>query len=226
MCRKSIGATSQAFHEPMSTGAFLEFLTRLGCWDAGLRGLGPGPAAEIPAFHGTVKLRLRKPSNAPQGQRIVSLPRVLRPKRLAGSQPVRVAGSRPQGPVGQVSGGLGARAPRAWGPAHQGPGAQTSQTTIFRKPPGSLAKAWVSAETAASEVGTWRETKPGYPPYPPPPPRVLGVREKGRGFSPSPPSATIQHAPQGRRILYGGMGFLILGELGLSSVESVAISLP
>ena len=39
------------------------------------------------------------------------------------------------------------------------------QITIFRKPPGgSLAKAWVSAETAASEVGTWRETKPGYPP--------------------------------------------------------------
>ena len=118
---------------------------------------------------------------------------------------MRVAGSRPQGPVGQVSRGLGARAPRAWGPAHQGPGAfspqkhtQTSQITIFRKPPGgSLAKAWVSAETAASEVGTWRETKPGYPPYPPAPPRVLG---KGRGFSPSPPSATIQHAPQGRRI--------------------------
>ena len=27
------------------------------------------------------------------------------------------------------------------------------------------------------------------------------VREKGRGFSPSPPSATIQHAPQGRRTL-------------------------
>ena len=41
---------------------------------------------------------------------------------LAGSQPVRVAGSRPQGPVGQVSRGLGARAPRAWGPARQGPG--------------------------------------------------------------------------------------------------------
>ena len=39
MRRKSIGATSQAFHEPMSTGAFLEFLTRLGCRDAGLRGL-------------------------------------------------------------------------------------------------------------------------------------------------------------------------------------------
>ena len=38
---------------------------------------------------------------------------------LAGSQPVRAAGSRPQGPVGHVSRGLGARAPRAWGPAHQ-----------------------------------------------------------------------------------------------------------
>ena len=36
---------------------------------------------------------------------------------------MRVAGSRPQGPVGQVSRGLGARASRAWGPAHQGPGA-------------------------------------------------------------------------------------------------------
>ena len=55
MCRKSVGATSQAFHEPMSTGAFLEFLTRLGCRDAGLKGLlarffkglGPGPAAEM-----------------------------------------------------------------------------------------------------------------------------------------------------------------------------------
>ena len=86
-------------------------------------------------------------------------------------------GSRPQGPVGQVSRGLGARAPRAWGPARQGPGAFSPQKPpkplklrFFRKPPGgSLAKAWVSAETAASKVGTWRETKPGYPPYPPPP---------------------------------------------------------
>ena len=40
---------------------------------------------------------------------------------------MRVAGSRPQGPVGQVSRGLGARAPRAWGPAHQGPGAFSPQ---------------------------------------------------------------------------------------------------
>ena len=83
-------------------------------------------------------------------------------------QRVRVAGSRPKGPVGQVSRGLGAG---AWGlfPTKT---TQTSQNTIFRKPPGgSLAKAWVSAETAASEVGTWRETKPGYPPYP----RVLGL---------------------------------------------------
>ena len=111
--------------------------------------------------------------------------------------------------MGQVSRGLGARAPRAWGPAHQGPGAFSPQ-----KPPKplklrffanllvSLAKAWVSAETAASEVGTWRETKPGYPPYPPPPtpPAFWGCKGE-RKFSPSPPSATIQHAPQGRRIV-------------------------
>ena len=117
---------------------------------------------------------------------------------------MRVAGSRPQGPVGQVSRGLGARAPRAWGPAlfpHHPP----LKLRFFSKPlGGSLAKAWVSAETAALEVGTWRETKPGYPPYAPPPPGA--VREKGRGFSPSPPSATIQHAPQGRRIIVLIMG--------------------
>ena len=49
---------------------------------------------------------------------------------LAGSQQLRVAGSRPQGPVGQVSRALGARAPRVWGTAHQGPGAFSPQ-----KPP-------------------------------------------------------------------------------------------
>ena len=157
-----------------------------------------GPAQQLkcwskdgnPASHGTVQLRLRKPSNAPQGQRIGGYGSVLRPgpmglrrnkklKRLAGSQPVRVAGSRAQGPVGQVSRGLGARAPRAWGPAHQGPGAFSPQ-----KPPGRKRS---------------RDTPPT-PPPPPPPPRFGAVREKGRGFSPSPPSATIQHAPQGRRI--------------------------
>ena len=93
-----------------------------------------------PAFHGTVQLRLRKPSNAPQGQRIGGYGSVLRPGtmglrrnkklNLACRKPARVAGSRPQGPVGQVSRGLGARAPRAWGPARQGPGAFSPQ-----KPP-------------------------------------------------------------------------------------------
>ena len=83
----------------------------------------------------------------------------------------------------QAPGACGPGLQGAWGPGPQGlgpgpPGAwglfptKTThfQITIFRKPPGgSLAKAWVSAETAASEVGIWRETKPGYPPYPPPP---------------------------------------------------------
>ena len=78
--------------------------------------------------------------------------------------------------------GLWARSPRGLGPGPPGLGARPARglgpfptkTTkplklrFFRKPPGgSLSKAWVSAETAASEVGTWRETKPGYPPYPP-----------------------------------------------------------
>ena len=112
---------------------------------------------------------------------------VRKPTWFAGSWAVRVAGSRPQGPVGQVSRGLGARAgpPGAWGlfPTKT---TQTLKLRFFRKPPvGSLAKAWVSAETAASEVGTWRETKPGYPPYPPPPtpPHFGAVREKGRVFT-------------------------------------------
>ena len=108
-----------------------------------------------------MKLRLRKPSNANKLK-----------TRFAGSQPVRVAGSRPQGPVGQVSRGLGGPGPQGLGPGPPGAWAttQTSQIPIRRKPPGgSLAKAWVSAETAASEVGTWRETKPGYPPPPPTP---------------------------------------------------------
>ena len=93
------------------------------------------------------------------------------------------------------------REPRlSWDCSLRKPSNAPSQITIFCKPPGgSLAKAWVSAETAALKVGTWRETKPGYPPPPPPPPH-FGGREKGRGFSPSLPSATIQHAPQGRRI--------------------------
>ena len=56
----------------------------------------------------------------------------------------------------------------------------------FRKPRGgSLAKAWVSAETDASEVGTWRETKPGYPPLlPPPHPTFWGCKgERKRVFT-------------------------------------------
>ena len=45
------------------------------------------------------------------------------------SEPV----SRPQGPVGQVSRGLGARAPKPWGPAHQEPGSNHdfSQTSLL-----------------------------------------------------------------------------------------------
>ena len=234
MRRKSIGATSQAFHEPMSTGAFLEFLTGMqgsgACWP-GLQGRGPAQQLKCwsedgnPASHGTVQLHLRKPSNAPQGQRIGGYGSVLRPgpmglrqevKNLAaGSQPVRVAGSRPQGPVGQVSRGLGARAPRAWGTAHQGPGAfshknhtNLSNYDFFAN---LLAGAWRRRGCRLKRLlrrwGPGGKRSRDTPPTPPHPPRRVfkGERkgEGGGGFSPSPPSATIQHAPQGRRIDIG-----------------------
>ena len=152
-------------------------------------GLGPGPAAEMLAWNCTAppSETIQRPSKVSGLGVMVATQQEV--KNLACRKSVRVAGSRPQGPVGQVSRGLGARAPRAWGPAHQGPGPfphknHPLKLRFFRKPPGgSLAKAWVSAETAASEVGTWRETKPGYPPYPPPlhPAAFWGCKE---GFHP------------------------------------------
>ena len=128
-----------------------------------------GPAQQLkcwsedgnPASHGTVQLRLRKPTSC---------------RKSTGESGLQ---------------GAWGRGPRAWGPAHQGPGAFSPQKPpkplklrFFRKPPvGSLAKAWVSAETAASEVGTWRETKPGYPPYPPPPHRFGAERKRKTLFA-------------------------------------------
>ena len=128
-------------------------------------------------------------------------------KNLACRKSVRVAGSRPQGPVGQVSRGLGARA-RAWGPAHQGPGAFSPQKppnlSNYDFFPNLLVGAWRRRGCRLKRLlRRWgpggkrsRDTPPTPPPPAPPPPR-----QKGRGFSPSPPSATIQHAPQGRRIV-------------------------
>ena len=157
----------------MSTGAFLAILDR----DAGLRGLlarSPGawgPVQQlkcwrVPVSHGTVQLRLRKRFET-------------RTHDFKTQQEVKNLTCRKS--TGE-SGGI--QAPGACGPGLQGPRARpTSSLGLFRKPPGgSLAKAWVSAETAASEVGTWRETKPGYPPYPPPPPplRFGAVRDPTR----------------------------------------------
>ena len=115
---------------------------------------------------------------------------------------MRVAGSRPQGPVGQVSRGHGARAPRAWGPAHQGPGPlnhpNLSNYDFFAN---LLVGAWRRRGCRLKRLlrrwGPGGKRSRDTPPTPPPPHGA--VREKGRGFSPSPPSATIQHAPQGRR---------------------------
>ena len=84
----------------------------------------------------------------------------------------------------------------AWGPGSQGLGAQDLGWGLqgLAGPGGRQAKGWETAETAAAEVGAWREAGTGYPPYPPPAPR-----KKRRGFSPSP-LLKPQHAPQGRRI--------------------------
>ena len=84
--------------------------------------------------------------------------------------------------------GLGARAARAWGRGLQGLGPRAhmllvahalAHSTLFRRSE-RQAKGWETAETAVAEVGAWRE----YPPYHPP--RISRLREKRRGFSPSP----------------------------------------
>ena len=123
----------------------------------------------------------------------------------------RLPGCRESGGPGRR--GLWARSPEVLGPGPQGlgpgpPGAgQTSQMSIFRKPPRGrrgcrlkrLLWRWGPGEKRS------RDTPPNPPPLPPPRPHIFGaVREKGRGFSPSPPSVTIQHAPQGRRIGLSG----------------------
>ena len=64
--------------------------------------------------------------------------------------------------------GLGGPVTGACGP---GPQAQWPKTELFRrseKSPGrGLAKGWESAETAAADVGVWREAGTGYRPPPP-----------------------------------------------------------
>ena len=101
--------------------------------------------------------------------------------RLAGSQPVRVAGSRPQGPVGQVSRGLGARGPQGLGPASPGTWGLFPKPLKLRFFANLLVGAWRRRGCRLKRL--LRRWGPGgNPPYP------------------SPPSATIQHAPQGRRI--------------------------
>ena len=105
-------------------------------------------------------------------------------KNLACRKSVRVAGSRPQGPVGQVSRGLGARAPRAWGPARQGPGANYDFFANL------LVGAWRRRGCRLKRLlRRWgpggkrsRDTPPTPPP--PPPPHVLGCKgERKRVFT-------------------------------------------
>ena len=127
-----------------------------------------------PASHGTVQLRLRKPSNAPQGQLET---------RTHGFENQEISES---GGI-QAPGACGPGLQGAWGPGPQGLGPG---------PPGGWGLFPTKTKNHPNKGvgvgfggGTWRETKPGYPPYPPPPnppPRFGAVREKGRGFGTRP----------------------------------------
>ena len=106
--------------------------------------------------------------------------------------------------VGEVSRGLGSRAPRAWGRPTRGLGPfphknrpNLSNYDFFAN---LLVGAWRRRGCRLKRLlrrwGPGGKRSRDTPPTPP----------KGRGFSPSPPSATIQHAPQGRR---KGLGFRV-----------------
>ena len=70
-------------------------------------------------------------------------------------------GPGPPGPCGRGLQGLGA------GPLNPGPKSQQTEPFVLKKSPGGRqAKGWETAETAAAEVGAWREAGTGYPPYP------------------------------------------------------------
>ena len=98
-------------------------------------------------------------------------------KNLACRKSVRVAGSRPQGPVGQVSRGLGARAP------------SLSNYDFFAN---LLAGAWRRRGCRLKRLlRRWgpggkrsRDTPPTPPPPPPPPPAFWGCKgERKRVFT-------------------------------------------
>ena len=94
---------------------------------------------------------------------------------------MRVAGSRPQGPVGQVSRGLGARAP--------GLGARPTRPGAFspQKPPNpsnhDFSRRGCRLKRLLRRWGPGGKRRRDTPPTPPPP---RGCRKKGRGETPSP----------------------------------------
>ena len=102
---------------------------------------------------------------------------------------MRVAGSRPQGPVGQVSRGLGARAPRAWGPAHQGLGKNHPNLSNYDFFANLLVGAWRRRGCRLKRLlrrwGPGGKRSRDTPPYPPPSTfRVLGCKgERKRVFT-------------------------------------------
>ena len=80
------------------------------------------------------------------------------------TKPIKVTG-----PGARVRRGLG---PRAWGRACRALGPGLRVVVLIKSPGGRQAKGWETAETAAAEVGAWREAGTGYPPTPP---RISGL---------------------------------------------------
>ena len=166
--------------------------------------------------------RLSWNCTAPLSETIQRPPRL----RIGGYGSVLLQEWRDPGPKG-----LWARSPGGLGPGPPGLGARptrglglfptTSQLRFFRKPGGSLGCRLKRLLRRWGPGGKRSRDTPPNPP-PPPPPRFGAVREKGRGFSPSPPSATIQHAPQGRRIGIMENKMETVGNIGHTEGNSIA----
>ena len=79
--------------------------------------------------------------------------------------------------------GLGPGFRRGLGPRRVGLRTLGPKANQTEPPGGRQAKGWETAETAAAEVGAWREAGTGYPPTPPPP-AFLSCKRKKEGFHP------------------------------------------
>ena len=158
-----------------------------------------GPAQQLkcwskgnPTSHGTVQLRLRKPSNAPQGQRIGGYGSVLRPgpMGLRRNKKLKKACKKLSSESGGIQAnpgprGLWARSPGAWGPGPQGlgpgpPGAHKNHTQITILLVGAWRRRGCRLKRLLRRWGPGGKRSRDTPPTPPPPTRFGALRLQGR----------------------------------------------